>query len=98
MPDKALATAVNECWAMDFVSDQLFDGKKFRALTMIDTFSRECLAIYVDKSIKGEYVANTLSNLAQKTGLPKKIKVDNGPEFISRSLDAWAYLNHVQLE
>lgn len=98
VPDKTLATAINDCWAMDFVSDQLFDGKRFRALTIIDTFSRECLAIYVDKSIKGEDVANTLSQLIQEKGLPKKIKVDNGPEFISRSLDAWAYLNHVQLE
>lgn len=98
VPDKNMPLAVNECWAMDFVSDQLYDGKRFRALTIIDTYSRECLAIYVDKSIKGEAVANTLSDIGMNKGLPKKIKVDNGPEFISRSLDAWAYLNNVQLE
>lgn len=98
VPDKNMLSAVNECWAMDFVSDQLYDGKRFRALTIIDTYSRECLAIYVDKSIKGEAVANTLSDIGKEKGLPKKIKVDNGPEFISRSLDAWAYLNNVQLD
>lgn len=98
VPDKNMPSAVNECWAMDFVSDQLYDGKRFRALTIIDTYSRECLAIYVDKSIKGEAVANTLSDIGMNKGLPKKIKVDNGPEFISRSLDAWAYLNNIQLE
>ncbi len=98
VPDKNMPLAVNECWVMDFVSDQLYDGKRFRALTIIDTYSRECLAIYADKSIKGEAVANSLSDIGLIKGLPKKIKVDNGPEFISRSLDAWACLNNVQLD
>jgi len=59
-PEKGLASAVNECWCMDFVSDQLYNGKRFRALTVLDTFSRESLAIYVDKSIKGEQVCEEL--------------------------------------
>jgi len=83
---------------MDFVSDQLFNGKRFRALTIPDLFSRECLAIHVDKSIKGEMVADVLGKLKESRGLPAKIKVDNGPEFISKALDAWAYFNKVQLE
>lgn len=98
VPAKGMAVAVNECWAMDFVSDQLYNGKRFRALTLIDTYSRECMAIHVDKAIKGETVAAVLEELKGSKGLPKKIKVDNGPEFISRALDAWAYLNKVQLE
>lgn len=83
---------------MDFVSDQLYNGKRFRALTLIDTYSRECLAIYADKVIKGEMVVDVLEKVKATRGLPKKIKVDNGPEFISRALDAWAYLSKVQLE
>ena len=75
-----------------------YDGRRFRALTVIDTYSRECLAIHVGKSIKGEDVADTLGKTIQAKGLPGKIKVDNGPEFISKSLDIWAYLNNVQLE
>ncbi len=98
VPAKGLGVAVNECWAMDFVSDQLYNGERFRALTLIDTYSRECMAIHVDKAIKGETVAAVLEELKASKGLPKKIKVDNGPEFISRALDAWAYFNKVQLE
>jgi putative transposase len=96
--EKVNASQLNQCWAMDFVSDQLFNGKRFRALTILDVFSRECLAIHVDKSIKGEMVADVLEKLKESRGLPAKIKVDNGPEFISRALDAWAYFNKVQLE
>lgn len=96
--EKVKASQLNQCWAMDFVSDQLFNGKRFRALTILDVFSRECLDIYVDKSIKGEMVADVLEKLKESRGLPAKIKVDNGPEFISKALDAWAYFNNVQLE
>lgn len=96
--EKAVAGRPNEYWAMDFVSDQLYNGKRFRALTILDLFTRECLEIYVDKSIKGEMVASVLEKLKATRGLPAKIKVDNGPEFISRALDAWAYFNHVQLD
>ena len=88
----------NECWAMDFVSDQLYNGKRIRALTVLDQYTRECLDIYVDKAIKGETVADVLNKLKVSRGLPQRIKVDNGPEFISRALDAWAYFNHVKLD
>lgn len=97
-PEKNQPTRINEVWAMDFVSDQLFNGKRIRALTLIDTYTRQCLAIHVDTSIKGEAVAELLGIIVSEKGSPKKIKVDNGPEFISRSLDTWAYLNKVQLD
>jgi putative transposase len=83
---------------MDFVSDQLYNGKRFRALTLIDTYSRECVAIHADKAIKGDNVVEVLERVREGRGLPKKIKVDNGPEFISRALDAWVYFNKVKLE
>jgi putative transposase len=98
IPSTVPPNTLNECWAMDFVSDQLYNGKRFRTLTLIDLYSRECLALHVDKSITGEAVANVLDQVRQTKGLPQRIKVDNGPEFISKALDAWAYFNHIQLD
>jgi len=76
----------------------LYNGKRFRALTVLDTFSLESLAIYVDKSIRGEQVCEALEKTKAARRLPQRIKVDNGPEFISRALDAWAYFNKVKLD
>ena len=67
-PEKGLASAVNDGWCMDFVSDQLYNGKRFRALTVLDMFSRESLAIYVDKSIKGEQVCEELEKIKAARG------------------------------
>jgi putative transposase len=98
MPVKDMPVKPNECWAMDFVSDQLFDGRRFRTLTLIDVFSRECLAIYADKGITGEKVTQVLDEVAMLRGFPERIKVDNGPEFISKAMDAWAYFKGVGLD
>jgi len=97
-PMTAIPSTLNECWAMDFVSDQLYNGKRFRTLTLIDLCSRECIALFAEKSITGEIVADVLDGLKHSRGLPKRIKVDNGPEFISKALDAWAYFNKVHLD
>ena len=86
----------NQIWAMDFVSDQLADGRRLRALPIIDIYTRECLAIEVDTSLTGERVARTLNQL-QGRGWPQKIVVDNGPEFRGRVLDRWAYQTGVKL-
>lgn len=83
VPIAEIPSALNECWAMDFVSDQLYNGKRFRILSLIDLYSRECLALVTEKSITGETIANTLDLLKQTRHLPNRIKVDNGPEFIS---------------
>jgi putative transposase len=88
----------NESWAMDFVSDQLYNGKRFRTLTVVDTFSRECLAIYVGQAIQGIDVVNVLKTLQATRGKPEYIRVDNGPEFVSKSLDFWAYQEDVRLQ
>ncbi|MPM95037.1 hypothetical protein SDC9_142188 [bioreactor metagenome] len=70
--------AINQSWSMDFVSDQLFDGKKFRALTVVDNFSRKCPAIKVGQSLKGVDVVNTLNRIKVETGcIPQRIQVDN---------------------
>jgi putative transposase len=91
-------TAVNQCWAMDFMLDSLYNGHRFRALTIIDIHSRECLDIYADRRINGEKVADTLERICRRRGYPEKIRVDNGPEFISKVLDQWAHETNVKLD
>jgi len=95
---RPLVTAVNESWSMDFVTDSLFNGSRFRALTLVDNFSRECLSIEVRQHIKGEDVAAVLSRVKGTCGVPKSIRLDNGPEFISKELDKWAYEHGVTLD
>lgn len=92
------ATAPNELWSMDFVSDALFDGRRLRALTVVDAFTREALAIDVDQGIKGEQVVDAMTRISAVRGAPRAIRVDNGPEFISKALDRWAYENGVTLD
>jgi putative transposase len=83
---------------MDFMSDELFDGRRIRLLTIVDNFTRESLAIEVDVSMGGQRVVEVLSRLGQERRWPKTIRVDNGPEFTSKRLDQWAYLNRVELD
>ena len=83
---------------MDFVSDQTSDGQRFRALTVVDVFTRECLAIEPGKSLRSADVVNVLSRSAKKGGAPKRIYCDNGSEFVGRLVDLWAYANGVVME
>jgi putative transposase len=84
-------------WSMDFMGDTLARGRTFRTLNIVDDGSRECLAIEVDHGLSGQRVARVLSHLATTRPLPQQIVVDNGPEFTSRALDAWAYAHGVEL-
>ena len=95
---KQLAHAINEIWSMDFVADNLFDGRKLRMLTVVDLYTRECLAIEVGQSLKGEDVVRVLSSIVLHRGLPQTIKTDNGSEFISKAMDKWAYERGVELD
>lgn len=74
---KQLAHAMNEIWSMDFVANALFDGRKLRMLTVVDLFTKECLAIQIGQSLKGEGVVRTLSDVCVQRGLPATIKTDN---------------------
>lgn len=97
--DREQACGLHECWSMDFVADQLFNGHKFRCLTVVDNYSRKCMAIFVNQGIKGDHVVAVMESLRiENNALPKKIRVDNGSEFISKALDKWAYDNHVILD
>jgi putative transposase len=82
---------------MDFMSDSLSDGRRFRILTVVDNMTRESPALEVNRSFSGQAVAEVLERLAQTTGLPQVIQVDNGPEFVSKALDAWAHRRQVKL-
>jgi putative transposase len=79
------------------MSDSLYDGRRFRVVTFVDTMTRESPAIEVARSFSGQLVAEMLDRLAQLLGLPKAIQVDNGPEFTSKALDEWAARNKVKL-
>ena len=85
----------DEVWAMDFLSDQLFGGRPFRILTVVDCHTREALAIAPRVSFRACQVTEVLDELAKSRGKPKCLRVDNGPEFAGRMLDQWAYLNGV---
>lgn len=88
---------INDIWTMDFLSDSLCSGRKFRTLNILDTFNRECLAIEVDTSIPGKRVTKVLDRIITYRGKPSTIVCDNGPEFTSVAFDQWAYENNVQL-
>src|SRR4029434_5625115 len=90
--------ASNDVWSLDFVSDQLADGTRFRALTVVDIFSREALAIEVGQRLGGEHVVAVLNRLAARRQAPKYLFVDNGSEFSGRLLDLWAYPCHTQTD
>ena len=87
----------NVMWALDFVHDTLYNGKRFRTLNVIDEGVRECLAIEVDTSLPAERVVRVLDRLKEWRGLPVQIRLDNGPELISNKLARWCEENQVEL-
>jgi putative transposase len=87
----------NESWSMDFVADALANGRRIRCLTLVDDFTKECLATVVDTSINGLRVARELDQVIASRTLPASISVDNGPEFAGRALDEWAYRQGIRL-
>lgn len=91
------AHGANACWALDFVSDALSSGRRFRVLNVADECTREGLAIEVDTSLGGGRVVRVLERLVQTRGKPRALKMDNGPEFTSQALDQWAHASGVAL-
>jgi putative transposase len=91
-------TGPNQIWAMDFVADQLSDGRRIRSLTIVDIFTRESLAIEVGQSLKGGDVVRVLNQLKQHRGAPRVLFCDNGAEFTGQMMDLWAYKNEVKID
>ena len=96
--DRIVPTRKNDVWSMDFVSDALFTGEKIRILTIVDAYTRERPGIGVGKTYTGTDVVKTLMDAMKHHGVPKVLRVDNGPEFVSKELDLWAYAHKVTLD
>jgi putative transposase len=96
--DRTDAIKPNQCWSMDFMADELFDGRRLRLLTIVDNFSRVSPFIGVGFSYKGYDVVSSLNLAVAQFGVPESIRVDNGPEFISKEVDLWAYAQGVVLD
>jgi transposase InsO family protein len=92
MPQRA-----NHSWSMDFLSDQRVGGQRFRLLTIVDDHCRESVAIEVGQRLTRDDVVRVLDGVASQRGKPQTIRLDNAPEFISKSLNLWAYFNGVTL-
>lgn len=88
----------NETWSMDFMADQLANGRSIRTLNVLDDFNREGLCIEVDFSLPAERVVRSLNQIIEWRGQPQVIRVDNGPEYISGTLMAWAEKRNIRLE
>jgi len=90
--------AINQSWSMDFMSDSLVNGRKFRTLNVIDDCNREALAIEVDTSLSAKRVIRTLEQVITWRGRPNVIRVDNGPEYTSKDLELWAKGENIKLQ
>lgn len=89
--------STNEMWSMDFMSDQLGDGRTFRTLNVLDDFNREGLGIEVDFSLPAQRVVRSLEQIIAWRGKPEGIRVDNGPEYVSQTLRQWAQKQRIAL-
>lgn len=94
----ALARGPNQRWRMDFMSERVADGRWFRILMVVDQFTRECLCLLADQSLSGEKVMQAVEPVGRQRGAPRSITVDNGSEFASRVMDAWAYRHGIRLD
>lgn len=103
LPDRvklplSVPDAPNQVWSIDFMTDSLVDGRKFRLLNVIDDFNRESLAIEVDTSMPSLRVIRVLNRIIAQRGKPANIRTDNGPEFICYRLQQWCNDNHITLQ
>jgi putative transposase len=94
----AVPNTANECWSADFMSDSLWNGRRFRTFNIVDDFNREALEIEVDLSLPSKRVIRALDRIAEWRGLPRRLRFDNGPEFTGIAVADWAEQNGVELE
>ena len=89
--------AINQVWSMDFMSDSLIDGRRFRTFNVLDDFNREGPGIDVDLSLPSARVIRSLEQIIEWRGKPLAIRCDNGPEYISQTLEDWTMKHHITL-
>jgi putative transposase len=94
----AVPNAPNECLSIDFMSDKLNHGTRFRTLNIIDDYNREVLAIDINLGIPADRLIRVLDNVASERGYPKMIRTDNGPEFTSNVFENWAYEHGIKID
>ena len=94
----AVPTALNQVWSMDFMHDQLSDGRCFRLLNVIDDFNREALGMEIDFSLPAQRVIRALEQIIEWRGKPGAIRCDNGPENISGAVQSWAAQRHIRID
>ena len=93
----AIPETINHTWSMDFMSDSLVGGRKFRCLMLIDDYNRECLHIETDTSLPSVRVIRMLEQTLEWRGKPQRIRVDNGPEFIAKVMKQWCRDKKIKL-
>lgn len=103
LPDRikeplAVPTRANEVWSMDFMADALWSGRRFRTFNVIDDYNREALRIDIDTSLPAARIIRALNELVEVRGKPRRLRSDNGPEFISHALAEWAKQNSIELQ
>jgi putative transposase len=96
--DRLEISRPNQTWAMDFVSDTLFNGTSIRVLTVVDCHTRESLSVEPRASFRAYHVVEALDRISKERGRPRSIRCDNGPEFAGKVLDQWAFFNQVELD
>jgi putative transposase len=94
----AVGERVNACWSADFMSDALWDGRRFRTFNVVDDYNREALAVEIDLNLPAGRVIRTLDRIAAWRGYPERLRLDNGPEFVAIALAEWAEAKGVELE
>lgn len=90
--------APNKCWSLDYMSDALISGRRFRTANMIDDYNRGVIAIKISFSLPAKHITQWLDTIGLQRGFPEKIRVDNGPENIARVMKLWAQARGIQLE
>jgi putative transposase len=94
----AVPDTINQVWSMDFMHDQLADGRCFRLLNVIDDCNREVLGMEIDRSLPAGRVIRTLNRIMAWRGKPSAIRCDNGPEYFSDSVQRWAEENGIKIQ
>lgn len=93
----AASAAINVCWSADFMSDALWDGRRFRTFNVVDDFNREGLDIEIDLNLPATRVVRVLDRIAAVRGYPARLRLDNGPEFVATAVAEWAEAHGVEL-
>jgi len=94
----AVPEALNQCWSIDFMSDSLMTGRRFRTFNVVDDYNREALAIEVDLNLPAQRIIRVLDRVALARGYPEKMRMDNGPELTSVALAEWAEAHRIHLD